>query len=221
MNAYQISRPRKESRKIMKLTTAYLQQQFSNLNGVFHALVSDLTDEEWMTRSAPGQNMIGFTVWRMPRMQDHFLQTWMRGQTEVAYSDRWSDWEHLKPFGIGTGLSMAETDQIACSTRLGDVLMYADEVLQTVLAWLAEVDEDVLDQIPPAQQRLAAFPEYQTRDYVEAVRSFYGLPVRGLLLQACLGQIYRHLDQLEISKDSLRDAQFAVSAEQLKDRTMR
>jgi hypothetical protein len=64
-------------------TVTYLQEQFTNLNAVLHGIAGDLTAEEWLTRPAPGQNLIGYTVWHMPRTQDHFLQTWIRGQTEA------------------------------------------------------------------------------------------------------------------------------------------
>jgi hypothetical protein len=48
-------------------TTTYLQKQFANINAVFHGIADDLTDEEWVRRPAPGQNMIGYMVWHMPR----------------------------------------------------------------------------------------------------------------------------------------------------------
>jgi hypothetical protein len=41
--------------------TTYLQKQFVNINAVFHAIADDLTDEEWVTRPAPGQNVIGYS----------------------------------------------------------------------------------------------------------------------------------------------------------------
>jgi len=69
-------------------TVTYLHKQFTNLNAVLHGIAGDLTGEEWLTRRAPGQNMIGYTVWHIPRRQDHFLQTWIRGQTELVHGDR-------------------------------------------------------------------------------------------------------------------------------------
>jgi hypothetical protein len=36
--------------------TAYLKKQFSNLNSVIHYYADDLTDEEWVTRPAAGEN---------------------------------------------------------------------------------------------------------------------------------------------------------------------
>ena len=64
-------------------TVSYLWKQFTNLNAVLHGITGDLTAEEWFTRPAPGQNLIDYTVWHIPRTQDHFLQTWIRGQTEA------------------------------------------------------------------------------------------------------------------------------------------
>jgi len=189
----------------MNLTT-YLQKQFANLNGVLHAIVGDLTDEEWLARPAPGQNTIGYTVWHLPRTQDNFLQTWIRGHAEVVHSDRWAHWRHLRPLGVGIGITLEEADEIARAVQLPDVLAYADEVHQTMSTWLAEVSEEELDPVPDARRRLAAFPEYQTPGYLEEVDNLLGLPAWGLLIRPCMGHIHRHLGELDITKDILRKA---------------
>src|SRR5262245_40948613 len=110
--------------------TAYLQKQFGNFSAVFRGIAGDLTDEEWVTRPGPGQNMLGYNVWHMPRTQDNFVQAWIRGQAEVVHSERWAQWAHLKPLGIGVGITLEEADEIARSVRLADVMTYADDVHQ-------------------------------------------------------------------------------------------
>ncbi len=189
----------------MNLTT-YLQKQFANLNGVLHAIAGDLTEAEWLARPAPGQNTIGYTVWHIPRTQDNFLQTWIRGQAEVFYSDRWAHWHSLRPLGVGIGITLDQSDEISRTAQLADVLAYADEVHQTILTWLAEITEEELDQVPDAQGRLKAFPEYQTPGYIEEISDLFGLPVAGLLIRPCMGHVHRHLGELEITKDILRKA---------------
>lgn len=184
--------------------TAYLKNQFVNLNEVFRAIAGDLTESEWVARPAPGQNTVGYAVWHMPRTQDNFIQTWVRGQAEIAHSDGWAHWQHLKPLGIGVGITLEESDEIARTVRLADILVYADEVHQTITAWLAEIDESVLDQVPAAQQYLTAFPEYQTPGYLEEVKNLVGIPVWGLLIGPCMGHVHRHLGELEITKEILR-----------------
>ncbi len=66
--------------------------------------------DERVARSAPGQNMIGTTIWRMPRTQDAHVQTWIRGESEVLYVARWSDWQPLRRLGYGIGISLKEAD---------------------------------------------------------------------------------------------------------------
>ena len=191
--------------------TTYLKRQFSNLNSVIHYYADDLTEEEWLTRPGPGQNRIGYTVWHMPRAQDHFLHAWIRGEEEIAHSERWMHWQHLKPLGMGVGITLEASDEITCSVHLADVLMYADEVHESLVTWLAKIGEDVLDQVPDAQGCLTAFPEYQTPGYLEEVNNLFGLPVWGLLIRPCMGHIHRHCGELEITKDILRKAKVALS----------
>jgi hypothetical protein len=63
----------KQKEKIMN-APSYLQKQLANLNTVFHSITKDITDEEWVMRAAPGQNMLGYTIWHTPRSQDSFVQ---------------------------------------------------------------------------------------------------------------------------------------------------
>ena len=186
------------------ISTAYLQKQFANFNAVLHGIAGDLTEAEWVTRPGPGQNMLGYCVWHIPRTQDNFIQGWIRGQVEIAHGDRWAHWAHLKPLGIGVGVTLEEADSIARSVNLADVLMYADEVQQTITTWLGEISEDVLDSVPDARTHLAAFPEYQTPGYMEEVNNLYDLPVWGLLIRPCMGHVHRHLGEVDITKDILR-----------------
>lgn len=187
-------------------STAYLQKQFANFNAAMHGIAGDLTDEEWVARPGPGQNMLGYAVWHIPRTQDNFLQAWIRGQDEIVRGERWAHWAHLKPLGIGVGIRLEEADSIARSVKLADVMAYADEVHQSITTWLGEISEDVLDSVPDARAHLAAFPEYQTPGYMKEVHNLYDLPVSGLLIRPCMGHVHRHLGELEITKDVLRKA---------------
>ena len=189
----------------MNLNT-YLQKQFANLNGVFHGIAGDLTESEWLSRPAPGQNTLGYTVWHVSRTQDNFLQTWIRRQAEVFHRDRWAHWHPLRPLGVGIGITMEESDRIAHSVHCKDVMAYADEVHQTITDWLGTINEEEFDRVTDARQRLVSFPEYQTPGYLEEVDNLLDLPVWGLLVRPCMGHVHRHLGELEITKDILRKA---------------
>lgn len=184
----------------------YLKRQHKNFNGVLHHLADDISEEEWLLRPGPGQNTLGYTVWHIPRTQDHFLQLWIRCQAEVVTNGRWTHWTHLRSAGIGVGITMEQSDEIARTVTLADVLAYADEVHQTLLTWLEGIDESTLDFVPNAKERLKAYPEYQTPGYLEEVTDLFGLPVWGLLIRPCMGHLHRHLGELEITKDVLRKA---------------
>jgi hypothetical protein len=196
---------REANRSTKTMNTAlYLQKQFANIHAIFHGMVEDLTDEEWVTRPAPGQNMLGYTVWHIPRTQDSFVQTWIRGSAEVVQRGRWADWRSLRRLGIGVGISLDEADEIARSIKRVDVLAYADAVHEEISAWLAERRDSDFDQVFDFRQRLAAFPEYQTPGFVEEVSNLYDQPIWGILMRPCIGHIHRHLGELEVVKSILR-----------------
>ncbi|MBN9389083.1 MAG: DinB family protein [Chloroflexi bacterium] len=185
-------------------TIAYLQKQFANLNNGLHGLANDLTADEWMARPIPGQNLIGFLAWHLPRTQDMFVQTWIRGETEVAHTDRWQGWKPLKEFGIGAGVTLEEADAIAHTVSKAEVLEYADEVYQTISDWLGECGKDALEQCFDYHQRLAVFPEYQTPGFTREVKHLFNRPVWDILMRPCTTHIYRHQGEIEVVKEMLR-----------------
>ena len=182
----------------------YLQKQLANLNAVFHAVAEDLTEEEWVTRPAPNQNLPGYIVWHIPRTQDTHVQTWIRGIPEVAHDERWTHWQPLRRLGDGVGISLGEADEIARRVQLAEVLEYADAVHQEICAWLNRLNESELDQIPNIAQHLSSYPEYQTPGYIEEANDLFDQPIWSQLMRPCIGHIHRHLGELEALKSFLR-----------------
>ena len=182
----------------------YLQKQLANINAIFQGIAEDLTDEEWLARPTSGQNMLGYTVWHIPRTQDLHVQTWIRGLPEVVHSDRWTHWQQLKRLGNGVGISLDEADEIARSVQRAEVMEYADAVYQEISAWLKELNEGDLDQIPDISQHLSPYPEYQTPGFVKEAGSLFDQPVWNQLMRPCIGHVHRHLGELEVVKNILR-----------------
>ncbi|GAB4418530.1 MAG: hypothetical protein Fur0044_14560 [Anaerolineae bacterium] len=185
-------------------TITYLQKQLANINTIFHSIADDLTEEEWVSRPALGQNMIGYTVWHIPRTQDTHVQTWIRGIPEVIHGDRWTHWRQLKQHGNGVGISLAEADYVARSIQRADVMEYADVVHQEISTWLTKLNESDLNILPNISQHLSAYPEYQTSGYVEEASGLFDQPIWSQLMRPCIGHIHRHLGELEIVKDIMR-----------------
>jgi hypothetical protein len=99
---------------------------------------------------------------------------------------------------------LEQADEVARTTRLGDVLTYADAVRQAITACLSEISEDQLDRVADAKGCLAAFPKCQKPAHAEDVRTFYDLPIWGVLMRPCMVHIHRHLGEIEITKRMLR-----------------
>jgi DinB family protein len=182
----------------------YLQRQLTNINKIFEATAGDLTDEEWVTRPAHGENTIGYTVWHIPRTQDTHVQTWIRGIPEVVRGDRWAHWQPLRHYGNGVGILLVEADEIARTVQRSDVIAYANAVHHEVLAWLGKLNESDLDEIPDIRGHLSVFSEYQTPGYIEEATDLLDQPVWSQLMRPCIGHVHRHLGELEIVKSILR-----------------
>ena len=52
--------------------------QWTAVNTALHTYARDLRPSEWTFRPAAGQNLLGFTPWRIPASQDWMVHTWVR-----------------------------------------------------------------------------------------------------------------------------------------------
>ncbi len=184
--------------------TVLLAKQITSVNTLLHHALDDLSPHAWTSRLLRGENMLGFIVWHVPRMQDHTVQTWIRGVPEVVHAERWAHWRDLRPLGAGLGIPLAEADRIAQCVEPADVLAYADAVLHEILNWLATLTDDDLEYIPDARQHLAPYPEYQTAGHHAETDELLDLPIWRLLSGPCFGHVRGHLGELALLKSQLR-----------------
>jgi hypothetical protein len=184
--------------------TALLARQLTGVNALLHHVADDLSQQEWISRPLCGENMPGFIVWHLPRLQDHLVQLWIRGLSEFIQDERWACWNQLQPLGAGLGITLEEADQIAHCVQPAEVLAYADAILHEMLSWLNTLTEDELECIPDARKHLAPYPEYQTSGHYAETDDLLDLPIWRLLSGPCIGHLRGHLGELALIKSQLR-----------------
>jgi len=184
--------------------TALLAKQVTGVNTLLHQAAEDLSQQEWTSRPLRSENMPGFILWHIPRLQDHFVQVWIRGVPEVIQDERWGRWDQLQPLGAGLGIPLEEADQIAHCVEPAEVLAYADVVLREILNWLVTQTDDDLEYIPDARQHLAPYPEYQTTGHHAETDDLLDRPIWRLLSGPCTGHVRGHLGELALIKSQLR-----------------
>ena len=152
---------------------AFLAAQWTTLNAALHAVANDLRPGEWTFRPAPGENLLGFTLWHVPTCQDWTVQTWVRNAPEVRDREAWGRWAGFERLGMAFGISLAEADAVARSTSADAVLAYADAVLAESIDWLATVTDSDLDRVPDNRAHRARRPAYRTPEYEAEVRTMW------------------------------------------------
>lgn len=181
-----------------------LQRQLAGTNGLFHEIADDLTIAEWNARPVAGVNVLGFTLWHLPRTQDWAAQTVVRGVPEVIADSRWAGRGALATRGIGVGLTLAEADALARDVTPADVMAYADAIHDTLQAWLDTLSDDDLDVTPAFEEHQAALPEYQTHAFRSQTGDLAGKPLWRILTGPCIGHVRGHLGELGTLKQALR-----------------
>lgn len=159
----------------------FLAAQWTTLNAALHAVARDLRPDEWTFRPAPGENLLGFTLWHVPACQDWTVQTWVRNVPEVRDREAWSRRAGLARLGLAFGIRLAEADAIARAVSASDVLAYADAVLAENVGWLATVTEADLDRVPDNRAHLSRHPAYRTSEYEAEVRTMWSQTLADVL----------------------------------------
>jgi len=182
---------------------ALLAHQWTTVNRGLHSLAGDLRRDEWTFRVAPGQNLLGFTLWHIPACQDWTVQTWVRNLPEVRDRDAWHDWASLDRLGMAFGISLDEADGVADATTADDVLAYADAVLAENLGWLQSVTETDLGRVPNNRAHLDRHAAYRTAQYQAEVQSMWGQAL-GEVVALDAGHGRAHLGEAALVKELAR-----------------
>lgn len=182
---------------------ALLATQWIAVNTALHGLVRDLRPGEWTFRVAPGQNLLGFTLWHIPACQDWTVQTWVRNVPEVRDRDAWRSRLGLDRLGMAFGVSLDEADAAARAVTADDVLAYADGVLTENLDWLRSVTESDLGRVPDNRAHLAGHPTYRTTQYQAEVRSMWSQTL-GEVVALDAGHGRAHLGEAMLVKELAR-----------------
>ena len=190
-----------------------LRQQLHTVNLRLHHSASGLTAEELVARPLNGVNPIGFILWHMARSQDWAVNTAVRGTPELVKREPWRTTAIAYP-GIGTGFDVAEAAEAARRVELDQLVAYADAVHAETVAWLDTITEKDLDSIPDVKAHDAPHPEYQTPgfraemdggpEHDDAVADTGGLPVWIFLTSVSITHLHRHLGEVDLLKDLLR-----------------
>ncbi len=102
-----------------------------------------LTEEELYRQPGPETNHIGWIVWHMARVEDHWINGRLLGQTHV-----WNDGGWDRKFGMGAddrGVNHT-IEQVRAMPRIGqaDLLGYFDAVRNSTSKVIEGLDEELL-----------------------------------------------------------------------------
>lgn len=194
--------------------TQLLQVQFQGTRARFHAIIDDLTDEEWTTRVLPETNLMAFDLWHVARTHDTAVQLFTRGVPEVIKQERWANHGTLTTPGFGLKLSRDQADDLAHGLTQADVAAYADAVFGEIDTWLESLGDGDLDAIPDYAAHLMNEPVYQQDPSLlkEILEDAEGTPVWGDLLGYCIGHCRTHLSENAMFKEQLRLRAASTSA---------
>jgi hypothetical protein len=182
--------------------TELLGHQFAAVNQILHGVADDLSPHELIVRALPGTNLLAFDLWHAARTQDWALQTLVKGDIEIIDAPQWRG--RLPAHGIGVGLSQTQADNLAQDVALPDLMAYADNAHQAILAWLSDTSDEELGRVPDVPRHLTRYPVYLEQAMRDEVPWMFDHPPAWRCLAPALGHVRDHLAQMELVKLHLR-----------------
>ena len=181
-----------------------LRGQITGVYGLFTSTLKDIAPAEWTARPNAAANLIGFTAWHVPAVQDWALHTWMRGLPDLRGNSSMASRPGINPPFAAFGMSAEEADRIAAAVAPADVLAYADVVHAAAMQLLDGLDDAALDRVPDTRAHGTRLPRHQTPGYLAEVDDMYDLPVWRLLAGPCFGHAREHVGEIRTNLQALR-----------------
>lgn len=184
-----------------------LRGQITAGHAVFTETVRGIAPGEWTARPYAGANLIGFTAWHVPAVQDWALHTWLRGLPELRTSPALAALPGINPPFAPFGMSLEDADGIAAATSPAAVLAYADAVRAAAGVLLDGLTDADLDAVADTRTHGTRLPQHQAAGYLEEVDDMYDMPAWRVLAGPCFGHVRDHAGELRTALAILRARQ--------------
>lgn len=185
-----------------QIAVAMLKSQFETVARIVEYVVADMTEKEWQTRLAFGDNLLGFLAWHVPAVQDFTLQTFVRGVPEVRESVIWQNCATLDTETVSFDIPLVQADAAAQMTSPESVVAYAYAVQEEACRWLDGLVDEDLSAWTNGRLHIAQSPQYKNVTFSDALKPEQ--EIWGVLVSACIGHARSHLGEIDAAKRQLR-----------------
>ena len=107
--------------------------------------IEGLTPTEARWQPSAQSNYIAWLVWHMARVEDRWVNTYLRGTTEVWIAKGWVDRFKMDPESHGFGQTIEEVRALP-EIPLSDLIAYFDAVRVTTRRYLDQATEEDLSR---------------------------------------------------------------------------
>ena len=111
------------------------------------AFTSQLTPAELLWRSRPETAPVGWTFWRMTRIEDFWVHQFIRNLPELWQENNWYKRFGFETRSTGLGHSPSQIDQFPGVT-IDDLMDYWDDVRCETRDFLKDLNLELFDNIP-------------------------------------------------------------------------
>ena len=188
-------------------TTELIGNQVQLVHGRLSGLAG-ATTEEWLARTAPGENRIGFLAWHVVATRDWLAQSILRRQRPIGWDEPFST-SGMAVCEIPFGMPLDEADRIAETVEPKDVVAYSAAVTRALLAWLeSATDAEIGEPSASATGHWDLSSRYTDPAYREEIarEDMTGWPVWKLFSRPALLHGATHLTEVDVARKAARAA---------------
>ena len=184
---------------------ALLELQLKGSFNLLTELLKDATDDEWVSRSYTGANVIGFTVWHCARTIDWAVNCVLQEAPELADHAAWSDLQ-VAGAAFGAGATKESADGVARQVSRARVLEYVTALRADALHWLTTGPPEQLSGQTDLRARHAAMQEYMEPAVWAELEDLDGIPKWQFLARPCISHIRVHYGEVTTQLEVIRAA---------------
>ena len=160
----------------------FIKDSFAKEHEFLMEAVHDLTPQELAWRAGPEANSINWILWHMLRVEDMWIQFFIKKETEIWERDGWNE-----TFGLPTRDNGFEhtPEQVANfpTLDLQDLLKYGESVRAATLEYLKDLGPEDFEGVPRERR-----PEMSV----------------GQIFRQIVGEFYQHQGQISYLKGLIR-----------------
>lgn len=183
----------------MKISALFLQRYDPLYNNYLAGFWTHVSDEQMRQRPHPRVNSIAWNLWHIARVEDAGLNRFVADHSQILDDGNWMERMNLPWRHHGSGMSMAEVDELNQRIDLSALHDYSQAVQARTRAIINTLEEDLDAVMGEARLRQIMVGEGLAHSQAEGfIKNYLGWGKGKSLFSFGLTHSWQHAGEMEV-----------------------